>query len=167
MTGAGDLLQPTRLRLILAATLIIPVLFFLVIISEITEGDLLVFAVLALVISYIAACGIDHLIENRTVKIAIASVAALVSLVLGYLVIRSMTMVYDPVHPPGIVCDPVHEPGTTPTVIATVQPTATTPMIYDPVHNPAGSGAGIAVVTGTTTGTVAQKLDECRKKCGQ
>jgi hypothetical protein len=116
-----------------------------------------------------AAFLIDHLVQSRPVKIAIASVAVLVSIVLGSLLVRSMTMVCDPVHDPGVVCDPVHVPETTtaPTVIATVQPTSTTPMICDPVHEPGGSGAGYGVLSGTTTGIVAQKLDECKKKCGR
>jgi len=88
-------------------------------------------------------------------------------------------MVCDPVHDPGgMVCDPVHIPETTtitpmqtvttvPTVITTAQPTPTTPMIFDPVHEPGGSGPGYGVLSGTTTGIVAQKLDECLRNCNR
>ncbi|MFA5269067.1 MAG: hypothetical protein WC379_13950 [Methanoregula sp.] len=165
MSGASDFLRPSGFRLILAATLVIPTLFLVLIVSGFTMWDPLVPVGIAIVIGYAAACVIDRLVRNRALKIAIASVAALVSIILGSLLVRSMTIICDPVHDPGMVCDPVHIPDTTPTVIATVVPSETTPMIFDPVHEPGGcSGDVCSVAPGVVTGIVAEKLDECRKK---
>ena len=170
MTRAHDLFRPNGLKLVLAATLLVPVFFFIVLINGFPYSDMVFPAAITVVISYAAACVLDDLIQSRTIKIAIASVAALVSIILGSVIVRSMTMVCDPVHDPGgIVCDPVHIPETTPvtpgpTVITTAQPHPTTPMIFDPVHEPGAGGPGYGVLSGTTTGIVAQKLDECLKK---
>jgi hypothetical protein len=169
MTRAHDLFRPTRLKLLLALTLIIPVFFVLVLVNGFPYSDMVFPAAIAIILSYAAACVIDDTIQSRTVKIAIASVAALISILLGYIFTQSMTMVCDPVHDPGgMVCDPVHvpEPTTTaPTVIATVRPAETTPMIFDPVHQPGGSGQEYGILSGTTTALVAEKLDECLKNC--
>ncbi|MFA4824811.1 MAG: hypothetical protein WC593_06585 [Methanoregula sp.] len=168
MTASDSLLQPNGLKLILAVTLLLPLFVVVVLLFMLTDIDILILVVITLVVSYLAACLIDSLVDNRNVKIAIASIAALITLGLGYLIVRSMTVICDPVHDPGgIICDPVHIPDTTPapTVIATVQPTATTPMICDPVHEPGSIGPGYGVTPGIATGIVAQKLNECRKKC--
>jgi len=170
MSPARNLFRPDTLKLLLAATLLVPVFFMIVLAGGFPYSDLLIPAVVTVVVSYMAACVIDYAVESRTVKIAIASVAALVSIILGSLLVRGMTMVCDPVHDPGMVCDPVHvpEPTTIPTVVTTVQPVSTTPMIFDPVHEPGGcSGDVCQVVPGVATGIVAEKLDECRKQCGR
>jgi hypothetical protein len=169
MTSAFDLFRPNGLKLLLALTLLVPVFFFgIVLVTGFPYSNIVFPAAITIVISYVAACVLDEVIQSRTIKILIASVAALVSIILGYILVRSMIMVCDPVHDPGrIICDPVHLPETTtaPTVIATVQPTATTPMIFDPVHEPGSSGTEYVVVSGTTTAIAAQKLDECLKNC--
>ena len=179
MTRAYDLFRPNGLKLVLAATLLVPVFFMIVLVNGFPYSDMVFPAAITIVISYAAACVLDNVIQSRTIKIAIASVAALVSIILGSIIVRSMTMVCDPVHDPGgMVCDPVHIPETTtitpmqtvttvPTVITTAQPTPTTPMIFDPVHEPGGSGPGYGVLSGTTTGIVAQKLDECLRNCNR
>jgi hypothetical protein len=171
MTGILDFFRPNGLRLLLAVTLIVPALGLALLVTGFSLWDPAVPVAVAIVAAYAAACVIDHLIRSRTLKIAIASVAAIVSMILGSILVRSMTLVCDPVHDPGIVCDPVHIPETTtaaPTVIATVQPTSTTPMIFDSVHEPGGcSGDICGVAPGIVTGIVVQKLDECRKKCGR
>jgi hypothetical protein len=170
MTGALDFFRPNGLKLILAATLVVPALFIVLLVTGFSLWEPAVPVVIAIGIGYAAACVLDLVIQSRALKIAIASVAALVSIILGSLMIRSMTMICDPVHDPGMVCDPVHvpEPATTPTVIATVQPSSTTPMIFDPVHEPNScSGDVCSVAPGFATGIVAEKLDECRKKCGR
>lgn len=169
MSRAHDLFRPDELKILLAATLIVPVFFLIVLVTGYPYSDMVFPAAITFVISYVAACVIDDAIQSRTTKILIASVAAVVSIILGYILIRSMTMVCDPVHDPGhIVCDPVHtpEPATTvPTVIATVQPPSTPPMIFDPVHEPNSCGGDVCQVTpGIITGIVAEKLDECRKR---
>jgi hypothetical protein len=165
MSGASDFLRPNGFRLILAATLVVPALFLVLLVTGFTLWEPLVPFVIAIVIAYAVACVLDRVVQSRALKIAIASVAALTSIILGSLLVRSMTIICDPVHDPGMVCDPVHIPDTTePTVIATVVPDGTTPMIFDPVHEPGGcSGDVCSVAPGVVTGIVAEKLDECRK----
>jgi hypothetical protein len=170
MTGAQDFFRPNGLKLILAATLVVPVLFVILLITGFSSGVPVVPVAVALVIGYAAACVLDTVVQSRTLKIAIASVAALVSIILGSILVRSMTLVCDPVHDPGMVCDPVHVPETTttPTVIATVQPPSTTPLIFDPVHEPGGCSNDVCSVSpGIVSGIVAEKLNECRKKIGR
>jgi hypothetical protein len=169
MTDEPGFIRPNRTKLILAATLVVPSLFFVLIVTGFTLWDPLIPIAIAIVIAYASACVIDRLVENRTLKIAIASVAALVSIVIGSILVRSMTIICDPVHDPGMVCDPVHIPETTePTVIATVRPLETTPMIFDPVHEPGSCSNDVcSIVPGVVTGIVAEKLDECRKKIGR
>jgi hypothetical protein len=197
MIRAHDLFRPNGLKLLLALTLIVPVFFVITLASGFPYSDMLLLAAITVVISYGAACVIDDAIQSRTTKIAIASVAALISIVLGYIFTQTMTMVCDPVHDPGgVVCDPVHIPTTTPAVIATTGPTTTTPIIFDPVHVPTTTPAVIAT-TGPTTTTpmifdpvhepdscsqacydtfsstahtsdlVTQKLEECLRNCGR
>ena len=173
MTIAYDLFRPNGLKLLLAVTFIIPVFFALVLSTGFSYGNIVFPAAITIVISYIAACVLDEVIQSRTIKILIASVAAVVSLILGYILVRSMSVVCDPVHDPGhIICDPVHLPETTtaPTVIVTVQPTATTPMIFDPVHEPSSCSQSCYDTFSTSTGPsdlVAQKLEECLRNCGR
>ncbi len=171
MSRAYDLFRPNGLKLLLAATLAIPVFFVLVLVTGFPYNDLVFPAVVAVVASYAIACVTDEAVQSRTLKIAIASIATLLSIILGSILVRSMTMVCDPVHDPGMVCDPVHipEPATAPpTIIATVVPAETPPMIFDPVHEPGGcSGDICSVAPGIATGIVAQKLDECKKMCGK
>jgi hypothetical protein len=169
MTSAPDFLRRNGLKLLLAVTLVVPALFVVLLVSGFSLWEPAAPVAIAIVAAGAAAVLIDRLVQSRTAKIAIASVAALASIVLGSILVRSMTMVCDPVHDPGMVCDPVHIPETTtaPTVIPTVQPTATRPLIFDPVHQPGGSEPAIGVLSGTTTGIVAEKLDECLKMCGR
>jgi len=141
MTGVMDFFRPNGLKLLLGITLIVPALFVVLLDNRFSLYNPVVPVLIAIVVGYMAACVLDEVIQSRAIKILIASVAAIISIILGYILIRSMTMVCDPVHDPGhIVCDPVHTPAphtTTPTVIHTVRPTTTTPMIFDPVHTPA------------------------------
>jgi hypothetical protein len=169
MSRAYDLFRPHRLKLLLAATLIIPVFFVLVLVNGFPYNDMLFSAAITVVIAYVTACVIDDAVQSRTLKIAIASVAALVSIILGALIIRSTTLICDPVHDPGMVCDPVHIPETPePAVITTVRPGETTPMIFDPVHEPGGCSGDVCTISpGMVTGIVAEKLDECRRKIGR
>jgi hypothetical protein len=169
MSRAHDLFRPNRLKLLLAATLIIPVFFILVLVDGFPYNNMLFPAAITMVISYATACVIDDVVKSRTLKIAIASVAALVSIVLGSLLVRSMTIICDPVHDPGMVCDPVHIPEPSePTIIATVRPGETTPMIFDPVHEPGSCSSDVcSIAPGVVTGIVTEKLDECRKKMGR
>ena len=163
MSAAHDLFRPNPLKIILAATLILPVFFAIALISGFPSADLVLPAAITLVISYGAASVIDYSVKSRTTKIAIATVAALLSIILGYILVRSMTMVCDPVH------DPVHTPEPTAvTTVTTVIPTTgtvpTTPMIFDPVHEPGSvglAGLGAFVNAPGNPETVSRKLEEC------
>ena len=89
----------------------------------------------AVIAAYLLACIIDYAVVSRTLKIAVASVAALVSVVIGSIMVRSMTM----------VCDPVHIPDTpteVPTIISTIGPGDTPPMIFDPLRPPTRPRSG-------------------------
>lgn len=192
-----EALRPSGLKVLLAVTLVVPAFFLIQIVPGFGLHDLLVPVILAIVLAYWVACMIDYLVQSRTTKIAIATVAAIVSIVLGYIFTQTMTMVCDPVHDPGgVVCDPVHIPTTTPAVINTTVPSTTNPLIFDPVHVPTTTPAVIATTGPTTTtplifdpvhepgacsqvchdtfsstaGTsdiVAQKLEECLRNCGR
>ena len=167
MSGAGDLIRPDGLKLVLAITLIVPALFLILAATVFTLEEPLLPVAVAVVVAYSAACLIDRFVQSRATRIAIASVAAIASIILGQILVRGMTLVCDPVHEPGIVCDPVHVPDTTPapTVIATIQPSVTTPLIFDPVHEPGGCSDEICRIAPViAAGVVEQKLEECLKK---
>ncbi len=166
MSGS-DPLQQHGMKILLTATLVIPSLFIVLAVTGLTLWEPFIPVALSFCIAILAAIAIDHLVQSRTLKIAVAAIAALVSILLGSILVRSMTMVCDPVHDPGLVCDPVHVPDTTPSVIATVQPDVTTPMIFDPVHEPGACSGDICPVAPVITGLVAEKLDECRRKIGR
>jgi hypothetical protein len=172
MTGVIDFFWPNGLKLLLCLTLIIPAFFVVLLVTGFFLYEPAVLGVIAIVVGYVAACVLDEVIKSRTVKILIASVAAIVSLILGYILVRSMNVVCDPVHDPGhIVCDPVHtpaSPATAPTVITTIRPTTTPPMIFDPVHEPGSCGQSCRDALRNAAGTtdiVARKLDECLQNC--
>lgn len=168
MTGSSDLFRPDGIKLLLAATFVIPALFLVLLITGLSLWEPLVPAAIAVVIAYAAACAADNGIRSRPIKIAVASIAALASIILGSLLIRSMTLVCDPVHDPGMVCDPVHVPETPePAAVATVRPGETIPGICDPVHDPGSSIGMHSTVPGIVSGIVAEKLAECRRKCGR
>src|SRR5512147_1879954 len=164
--SASDLIRQHGVTALLAATLVIPALFVVLAVAGLSLWEPIIPVALAIFLAILAALAIDHLVQGRALKIAIATIAALLSILLGSLLIRSMTLVCDPVHDPGLVCDPVHVPETAPTVIATVQPDTTTPMIFDPVHEPGSCSGDLCQVAPVVTGMVAGKLDECRKSIG-
>ena len=162
-----DPVRPVGLKLVLALTLIIPALFLVLTATALTLDEPLLPVAIAVAVACSLAWAIDRFIRSRTTKIAIAAAAAIASILLGQILVRGMTLVCDPVHEPGIVCDPVHVPDTTtaPTVIATIQPSGTTPMIFDPVHEPGGCSDEICRVAPVIAASVVeQKLEECLKK---
>lgn len=170
MTGTGEFIVPGRLRLILTATLVVPSLFVILLLTGLDLRNPLFPVILAIIGAYLLACIIDYVIVSRTLKIAVASVAALVSVVIGSLLLRSMTMVCDPVHDPGIVCDPVHVPDTptqVPTIISTIGPGDTPPMIFDPVHEPGSCSQLCSPSSSEPSQAVAAKLEECLRSCGR
>ena len=170
MTGTGDFIVPDRLRLILAASLVVPSLFVILLVTGLDLWEPLFPVILAVIAAYFLACIIDYTIQSRTLKIAVASVAALVSIVIGSIMVRSMTMVCDPVHDPGMVCDPVHVPETpteVPTIISTIGPGDTPPLIFDPVHEPGSCNQVCDAAASIPSDGVASKLEECMRSCGR
>jgi hypothetical protein len=113
MSRAYDLLRPNGLNLLPALTLLVPVYFVLLLVTGLPFIGMVFPAVITVVVWYGTACAVDTLTQRRILKIAIASVAAIVSIILCFILVRSMTMLRDPVHDPGMVCDPAHVPATT------------------------------------------------------
>jgi hypothetical protein len=167
MTAAKDLFRPNGLKILLALTLLLPILFLVMIFAGLLLYNPVILIILACVISYVVSSLVDHFIKSRTVKIIIASLAALISIVLGYVFVRSMMQVCDPVHTPQVF-DPVHTPTQQPTVITPATTPSETPMIFDPVHvpNACEQACRDAVQNATNmTSLVAQKLNECLQNC--
>jgi hypothetical protein len=181
-----EALRPNGLKVLLAITLMVPAFFIIQVVPGYSWDNLLIPVILAIVLAYWVACMIDYLVQSRTTKIAIATVAAIVSIVLGYIFTQTMTMVCDPVHIPTttpaviattgpttttpMIFDPVHVPTTTPAVIATTGPATTSPMIFDPVHEPSSCEQACYDTFGKashTSDVVTQKLIECLKNCGR
>jgi len=171
MTSLRDLFRPNGMKLVLAVTLLVPVFLLLLLLSlflslvfggglKVYLADPIFLVLLAAVVSYVAGCIVDHSTGNRTLKVVVASLAALVSIVLGYLFVR---IVMQPT-----VCDPVHIPTEQPTIITPATSPSETPMIFDPVHvpNACEQACRDAVQNaGTVTTRVAEKLDECLQNC--
>jgi len=100
MVTFKDFIKPNGLKIVLALVLLIPSFILSFIVLSITFQNFLVLIILGIVLSYLIAGLLDSLIKNKTVKIVIASVSALISIIIGYIWVRSMTMVCDPVHIP-------------------------------------------------------------------
>ncbi|AUB59525.1 hypothetical protein BK009_01805 [Methanobacterium subterraneum] len=70
--------------------------------------------VIGLVLSYLLSCVIDCYIANEKIKIVIALISGITSLIIVYVFYKMMTepIICDPVHIPAnnqTVCDPVHQ----------------------------------------------------------
>lgn len=65
------------------------------------------------IISYILGCSIDNYIENKNLKIFIAVLSGIISLIIIYALYKMVTepIICDPVHMPQnhTICDPVHQ----------------------------------------------------------
>jgi hypothetical protein len=71
---------------------------------------------LGLILSYVFGCFIDYFIQNEKVKITIAIISGMVSLLIIYAFYKMVTepIICDPVHIPTnnqTICDPVHQPS--------------------------------------------------------
>jgi len=137
MVNTRELLHPNKFKVTLFLVLAIPCITIIIVIlgnnfiypnlyyfssSLILVDPLLflmsisLFIVLGLVLSYLSGCFLDYFIPNEKIKIVIAIVSGIVSLVIVYLVYKMVTepIICDPVHIPGnnqTVCDPVHQPS--------------------------------------------------------
>jgi hypothetical protein len=71
------------------------------------------FLIVGLVLSYMLGSLIDHYIQNQNLKIFIALISGMISLIIVYTVYKMVTepIICDPVHVPQTICDPVHEPS--------------------------------------------------------
>ena len=71
--------------------------------------------VMGLVLSYIFSCFIDYFVANEKIKISIAIISGITSIIIIYVFYKMVTepIICDPVHIPTnnqTVCDPVHQP---------------------------------------------------------
>lgn len=71
--------------------------------------------IIGLLLSYLLSCFIDYYIANEKIKIVIALISGITSLIIVYIFYKMMTepVICDPVHIPAnnqTVCDPVHQP---------------------------------------------------------
>ena len=77
--------------------------------------SLFISIIIGLVLSYLLSCFIDYYIANEKIKIFIALISGITSLIIVYIFYKMMTepVICDPVHIPAnnqTVCDPVHQP---------------------------------------------------------
>lgn len=84
--------------------------------SSIILNDPIIFIIsisLGFIISYILGCSIDNYIENKNLKIFIAVLSGIISLIIIYALYKMVTepIICDPVHMPQnhTICDPVHQ----------------------------------------------------------
>lgn len=75
-----------------------------------------IFLLLGLILSYLFGCSIDYFIQNEKIKLTIAIISGIISLLIVYLLWKMITepVICDPVHVPSnnqTVCDPVHTPS--------------------------------------------------------
>ncbi|EKF84847.1 hypothetical protein A994_11652 [Methanobacterium formicicum DSM 3637] len=67
-----------------------------------------------MVLSYLFSCFIDYFVENDKIKISIAIISGIASIIIVYVFYKMVTepIICDPVHIPAnnqTVCDPVHQ----------------------------------------------------------
>ncbi|NOZ81592.1 MAG: hypothetical protein GXO63_00350 [Candidatus Micrarchaeota archaeon] len=94
-----NLVKPTGFRIVLFFTFLVP-LFMAI---GFLRPALLAHLLATIVSGYLLACLFDYFVKNRNVKIVVASVSALVSVIWIYLISRVVTEAE--------ICDPVHEPS--------------------------------------------------------
>jgi len=152
--SAKGFFRPTGFKILLSIIFILPLALIIgfMLLSANRTFILLGILLLGLIVDYIVSCCIDTFINNKIVKIIIASVSAAISLLISYYLIKLFTtpMLGDPMPNP-IVCDPVHQPQTW----------------SDPVHPVilAAPSKGILQEAGKVTASIKQKFNECVKNC--
>ncbi|MCK9150881.1 hypothetical protein [Methanobacterium alcaliphilum] len=118
MWPVNEILKPNKFKIILAALVLIPIFTIILAILDFYSGaeiinyrfyislnhTLLPLIVgISLIISYLCGCFIDQYIPNKNVKLFIAIVSALITLIIIYIFYK---MISEPV-----ICDPVHKPS--------------------------------------------------------
>jgi|GEM_PF-1812110 len=130
MVDIRELLYPNKFKVTLFLLLTIPCITLITVllgsnyiyynyyISHFTYLFLMsifLFLVMGMVLSYLLSCFIDYFIQNEKIKIAIAIISGITSLIIVYIFYKMVTepIICDPVHIPAnnqTVCDPVHQP---------------------------------------------------------
>lgn len=135
MVNVRELIYPTKFKIILFLVLLIPCIASFIIIAgsnnmyynfryfytSFISTNLLRFIVglfisiiFGIILSYFLGCLIDHFIQNEKIKITIAIVSGVISLIVVYAIYKIVTepTICDPVHLPvnKTICDPVHQP---------------------------------------------------------
>ena len=135
MANIKELLMPNKLKITLFLMLSIPCITLIITIlgrnyiysdfnyfsSQFILVDPLLFlisislfVIAGLVTSYILGSFIDHYIQNERIKIIIAIISGVASILILYILYKLVTepVICDPVHNPNnTICDPVHQPG--------------------------------------------------------
>ena len=62
------------------------------------------FLLLSCIVAYFVGCVFDNLIKNKTAKVIFASSAAVISIAVSYVIVRTLMS-------NTFICDPVHEPN--------------------------------------------------------
>ncbi len=130
MVNIRELLQLNKFKITLFLLLIIPCItlitvllgsnyiyynYYLSHISYIFLMSIFLFLVMGMVLSYLFSCFIDYFVENEKIKIGIAIISGIASIIIVYVFYKMVTepIICDPVHIPAnnqTVCDPVHQP---------------------------------------------------------
>lgn len=130
MVSIRELLKLNKFKITLFLLLIIPCItlitvllgrnylyynYYLSHISYIFLMSIFLFLMMGLVLSYLFSCFIDYFVENEKIKIGIAIISGIVSIIIVYVFFKMVTepIICDPVHIPAnnqTVCDPVHQP---------------------------------------------------------
>ena len=124
------MVYPNKFKILLCLMLFIPCLTVIIVIlgsiyayhnifsyfSFVILNDPIIFILnisLGFIFSYILGCSIDNYIENKNLKIFIAVLSGIISLIIIYALYKMVTepVICDPVHMPQnhTICDPVHQ----------------------------------------------------------
>nr|WP_319372756.1 hypothetical protein [uncultured Methanobacterium sp.] len=130
MVDLRELLYPNKFKVTLFLLLVIPCIAMITVllgndyiyynyhfshISYLFLMNIFIFLVMGLVLSYLFSCFIDYFVENEKIKISIAIISGIASIIIVYVFYKMVTepIICDPVHIPAnnqTVCDPVHQP---------------------------------------------------------
>lgn len=113
MSDLNSFLKPTKMKIILWLTLLIPCLFlsFILLTPFLHPSlfpwtflqDITIPFILGAIISYLIAGCLDTFTENKNLKIAFAILSGTISILIGYIFYK---LISEP-----MICDPVHIPN--------------------------------------------------------
>ncbi|MFA0834280.1 hypothetical protein [Methanobacterium formicicum] len=129
MVDIRELLYPNKFKVTLFLLLTIPCIAMITVllgsdyfyynyyfshISYLFLMKIFTFLVTGMVLSYLFSCFIDYFVENDKIKISIAIISGIASIIIVYVFYKMVTepIICDPVHIPAnnqTVCDPVHQ----------------------------------------------------------